>query len=357
MAEEPARDSEQRGASRRTFLASAAGITGVAVASGAWLSPAGAAPAASGPISQLLGSARPPGGYVDLSLDGAEAGSPLSAYGGDAYADVVDDAGASVVGAAATVSRKHLAGVKYEDFAITVGTGMSKGFYDWIKASFDGAPQRKNGSVVAADFDRSTRAVRDFTNALITEVGFPALDAAAKDAAKMSIKFKPETTRLKAGSGKLNPTNPKQQKPWLPSNFRLSIDGIDTTHVTKVDAFTWKQDIIESGGGDKPAATLEPAKIEIPNLKVTLSDQFAHDFWAWHEDFVIKGNNSEDQERGGSLAFLSTDQKTVLFTLTFSNLGIFKIGETPEESADGIRRTTAEMYCENVAFTYDNIGF
>lgn len=31
---------------------------------------------------------------------------------------------------------------------------------------------------------------------LISEIGFPALDASSKDAAKMSIKFSPETTRF-----------------------------------------------------------------------------------------------------------------------------------------------------------------
>lgn len=41
----------------------------------------------------------------------------------------------------------------------------------------------------------------DFVNALITQIGFPALDAAGKDAAKLTIKFSPEYTRAQAKTG------------------------------------------------------------------------------------------------------------------------------------------------------------
>ena len=39
--------------------------------------------------------------------------------------------------------------------------------------------------------------------------------------------------------------------------------------------------------------------------------------YKWHEDFVIKGNNGEDKEKGGTLEYLTADLKDVLFTLTF----------------------------------------
>jgi hypothetical protein len=54
---------------------------------------------------------------------------------------------------------------------------------------------------VVADFDLRVRQRREFTNALITEVGFPALDAASKDAAHLTVRIKPEFSRLKRGAG------------------------------------------------------------------------------------------------------------------------------------------------------------
>lgn len=64
----------------------------------------------------------------------------------------------------------------------------------------------------------------------------------------------------------------------------------------------------------------------------------------------FKGNSTEDREKGGILEFLSSDNKTVLFSLTFSNLGIFRLTRAPQDSAQSIRRVKAEMYVERIAF-------
>jgi hypothetical protein len=83
---------------------------------------------------------------------------------------------------------------------------------------------------------------------------------------------------------------------------------------------------------------------------VTLSESHADEFFNWHEDFVIKGNCTQDKERGGQLQFLASDLKPI-FTLTFSNLGIFSM--TPEKSeaaSENIKRVKVEMYCEQIKF-------
>jgi hypothetical protein len=93
-----------------------------------------------------------------------------------------------------------------------------------------------------------------FTNALITEIGFPALDAASKDAAKMTIKLSPEYTRYTVtSSGEVIPKPDSQaQKKWLSSNFRLRIDGLaaDTREVIKLEALVFKQKFVEHPIGE-----------------------------------------------------------------------------------------------------------
>ena len=120
-----------------------------------------------------------------------------SVEGGHATSDVVIEK----VGAD-HIMHKHIAGVKYEDITVNCGTGMSKGFYEWIKASFDHKLRRARTarSSPPTTTTRSSRAL-NFFNALITEIGFPALDAASKDAAKMTIKFAPEYTRMTTKTG------------------------------------------------------------------------------------------------------------------------------------------------------------
>ena len=96
----------------------------------------------------------------------------------------------------------------------------------------------------------------------------------------------------------------------------------------------------------------EPASLEVPNLVVTFSEAIADPWYKWHEDFVIKGLNGDDKEKGGSLVYLTPDMKE-LFTITFKHLGIFKLTpEKVEAGSENIRRVKAEMYCEEMTFDY-----
>jgi len=293
-------------------------------------------------------------GKFGIELDGIMAGWVANAEGGHATSDVVVEK----IGVD-HLSKKHLAGVKYEEISLGCGTGMSKGFYEWIKTAFDHNYARKNGALITADYNYNELTRLTFTNALPTEIGFPALDAGSKDAAKMSIKIKPEYTRVTSTGGKslagAFPINAATQKKWLPANFRLNIDGLPqgSSRVNKIDAIVVKQKVIENTIGQGRDYEQEPASVEIPNLVVTLAESHSQEFSAWHESFVIKGQNGQDAEKGGTLDFLTPDLQTVLFTLTFSNLGIFKLTpEKVEAGSEQIRRLKAEMYCEDIKFDY-----
>src|SRR5207237_1960428 len=114
------------------------------------------------------------------------------------------------------------------------------------------------------------------------------------------------------------------QKQSLPSTFRLKIDGLEEPgmKVNKIEAFTVKQKVTENAVGEMRDYEQEATSVEIPNLVITLAESHSKPLYDWHEDFVIKGNCQEDKEKGGHLEYLAADTKTVLFTLTFSHLGI-----------------------------------
>lgn len=295
-------------------------------------------------------------GKYGVELDGIMAGWVWSAEGGHATSDVVSEK----LGPDHVI-RKHIAGVKYEDISIQCGTGMSKGFYEWIKASFDHKYLRKDGAVIAADFNYKEHARLTFHHGLITEVGFPALDAASKDACKMTVKISPEYTRQTVSSGggpsiigKYSTDSVKQKK-WLPSNFKLDIDGMThaCSRVNKIEALTVKQKVVENPVGQFRDYQKEPAHLEVPNLVITFPESHAEEFYKWHEDFVIKGNNGDGAEKNGTLMFLqpNLDEGKPLFTINFHHLGIFKLTpEKVESGSENIRRLKAEMYCEEIEF-------
>ena len=289
-------------------------------------------------------------GKFALDLDGDFAGWIQSVEGGHASADVVvEKVGADLI------QHKHIAGVKYEDITVNCGTSMSKSFYEWIQASIDHQVKRVNtGAVITADFNMKEVGRLNFFNALITEIGFPALDASSKDAAKMTVKFAPEYTRQQAKTGGAiqSQLGKGQQKRWLPCNFRLQIEGLDDAckHVNKIEALTIKQKVVDNPVGEMRDYEKEPAHVEFPNLVITCSEAYADKLYQWHEDFVIKGNNDNSKEKTGSLTYLSSDLKD-LFTLEFFGLGIFKLTpEKVEAASETIRRVKAEIYCEQIKF-------
>ena len=285
-----------------------------------------------------------------LELNGTPMGSVESFEGGYATSDVVVEK----VGAD-RIAHKHLSGVKYEEISITCGAAMSDGFYDWLKQTLNGSFTRQNGAIVTYDFNRNEVSRLSFLNALVTEVGFPALDASSKDSATLSVKLTPSSTKIdKANSsGKANFFNQKA-KTWLPSNFRIQIDGLDCTRVNRIEAIAVTQSLVENPVGETRDYQVEPAYLVVPNLVITLADdpraQNLHD---WHESFVVNGNNGQDQEKNGTLECLSSDLKSALFTLELKQLGIFRLAPANTGAASGnISRVQAEMYCEQILFNY-----
>ena len=167
------------GTSRRGFLGRAAGaavaVAGAGVGAGAITGSAAAA-------DKRAYTA----GKFALELDGVSCGKFGGLDGGQRRLVVAEDGlGPDYY------PRKHIGGVKYEDFTLQCGAGMSKAFYNWMKDSFDKGAIRKNGSIVSADFDYKEKKSARLSNAFITEVTIPALDATAKDPAYLAVSMSP----------------------------------------------------------------------------------------------------------------------------------------------------------------------
>ncbi|MEK7863562.1 MAG: phage tail protein, partial [Chloroflexota bacterium] len=164
--------------SRRRFLGTAAGATGVALAATVWNSSKAQAAVPGEPGERTNAEVRSyVAGNFFFTLDGAGAGFLKSVDGGSVYADVVNEQ----VGTSG-FAKKHIGQPKYEDFSLQIGFSMSKAVYDWISASWKMNYMRKNGSIQASDYKGDVKATREFVDALITETRIPACDGASSTA-------------------------------------------------------------------------------------------------------------------------------------------------------------------------------
>jgi hypothetical protein len=283
-------------------------------------------------------------GYFALELDGGKSGLIKSVEGGAITGEVVQSAHGF------GLTKKHIANVKYEQFSLEAGFGEPKELLDWVSATVDGNGQRKDGSIFALDARLNEGARRNFRGGLITEITFPACDAASKEATSMNVKIAPELIESLPGSGKNNfAVSIKKQKQWLPSNFRLEIPGVDCSKVKKVDAITIKQPLLQHSVGEPRSFGKVPGTLEISNLRVTVPASYARDFVGWHNDFVINGNNDDSKEKTGTLSFLSLDRKEELVKLTFFNLGIFRVeNSSASGGSDNVATVVIDLYVERM---------
>lgn len=326
--------------SRRSFLGTAAGLTGVALATGAWR-PAGE-PRTESPIRSYSA------GHFALELDKNNEGFVRSVDGGAIRAEVIAEEPR-----ADYYVKKHIGPPKYEDFELDIDFAMSKDVYQWINGAWTGTLLRKSGAIVAADYNMNAVSRREFQDALLVETAIPACDGGSKDPSYITLRFAPELIEKKPASGKLSGITATKgaQKTWLPSNFRLDITKINTTKVSKIDAFTVKQTVTTDDVGESRDYEREPGKVEFGNLVVSVAETGAADWENWFKDFVIAGRNEDANERPATLSFLSSNLQNVLAHIHFLNMGIFRLEYAPAESnTDTIRRLKAHLYYERAEF-------
>jgi T4-like virus tail tube protein gp19 len=287
------------------------------------------------------------GGRFALDIDGFNVGFLKKFSGLAMEADIVaNDLGPD------NVQKKHVANVKWTPAKATIGIGMGKGMYDWMKAAFDKGFITKNGTFTSADFNYKAQSALTFSNALMTEVTVPKLDGSSKDAAYFDIGFEAEQVRWAKGGGedirgKIGP----KQKQWLCSNFKIEIGGLPCQRVATVDSFTWKCAVAADMLGVFCENTKHPAKVTVPDLKLSIS-YADHDAWSQAaKKWFIDGNRTEADEMTGRIVFLGPNMKEELGEITLENVGFKKFAdEDAEANSEKIKRFNVELYVEKMTF-------
>jgi hypothetical protein len=287
------------------------------------------------------------GGRFSLDVDGFNVGFLKKFSGLSMEADIVsNDLGPD------NVQKKHVANIKWTPAKATVGIGMGKGMYDWMKAAFDKGYVTKNGTFTSADFNYKAQSSQTFMNALITEVTVPKLDGSSKDAAYFDIEFDCEQVRWTKGGGedirgKIGP----KQKQWLCSNFKFELGGLPCQRVATIDSFTWKCAVAADMLGVFNENTKHPAKVTVPDLKVAIS-YADHQAWAdFAKGWFIDGRRGEEHELSGRIVFLGPDMKKELGEITLLNVGLKKFSDDDAEAnSEKIKRFNVELYVEKMEF-------
>lgn len=288
------------------------------------------------------------GGNFVFTLDDIKCGFIKKVEGGSVSAEVVKNSPGGDYW-----ERKTIGKPKYDPIKFSIGWAHTKNIFNWIKETWKHNFMRKKGTIEACNSKMEVQSILEFYEALIQEVGIPALDASSKEAAYLNLSLDPEYTRYKKGDGK-KPSSEYgkfQQKTWIPSNFRVEIAGLDCKKIRKVDALTVKSTTQRDEAGDQRDNPVIPGKLECPNVKITLSAQGADSWWNWHEEMVIKGNT--EMEKNIALVFLNQKRDKEISRVNLTNCGIFKLSASAGEAmADAVKTLDAELYAEEIDIEY-----
>lgn len=290
--------------------------------------------------------------HFALELAGvADVGTVRSIEGGGLKADVM------TYQPGATYERwRQLGKPKFEDIKLQVGTAMSQPFFEWISKFFAGTCERKNGAIVAGDFTYKERARREFTEALITELTFPKLDATDKNTVYMNVTLGVESIDYKKGDESKTLDlhgNEQAQKAWKACNFTFSLDGFEPAckRVTKVDSFTIKLPVLEYHSGGSRTTTKTPTAIDFPNLSFYLPEVDAQPLT---DHFKKRGIKGEVPGRLHGQLVTFDNAKATSFTLDLINCDILNIQPDKSDAmSEEIKQVKVEIYVEQMKFKYN----
>ncbi|HEY4178594.1 MAG TPA: phage tail protein [Kofleriaceae bacterium] len=259
-------------------------------------------------------------GHFELLIDGHSTTAYLrSVDGGSVKSSPVDGGhGADLF------HIKQAMVTEIEPITIDFGIAGAAGVLKWIQQSWRKEADRRNGQITHADFNLDAMFEHQFYDALILETSFPTLDGSLTEAAYMKVKFLPETVDLAEASGyKIGGNMPARQKSWLPSCFRLTLEGIDgLDYVNHIDGFTIKQEVKKHYAGTERFPQIVPSSVKFPPLSCTMNAAYAKDIWKWHEKVNMKGQREHKAQTTGCLEYLAPDKTTVLFRLNLDQVRI-----------------------------------
>jgi phage tail-like protein len=294
----------------------------------------------------------------DTGSSSKAVGTLQAIEGGSFKSDVVEEK----VGSDGLVM-KYSGRPKFEDVTIQVGMAMAPRFWNWIKKSFNYEAERRNGALVALDFDNNERWRRTFYDALIKEVTFPTLDGAATEPAYMQVKFSVENIVEKKGSAKYPaeqeaPQEWNKQRLWLPSMFTFKVDGLsgDKVETVKIESFTIKQEVIDCPVGGILQSAKEPGRVDFPALAVTILQRDADKWMQWWDKFVRAGKHQQSAQKNGHISFLTREAGNrgiltgqPLVTLDIFGMGILGVSPVKHDSKKAdLQKVKLDLYCETM---------
>lgn len=270
---------------------------------------------------------------------------------------------------------RHLGTREVEPIQIEFGMSGAKWALDLVD---DFIHKRKHhrlsGEIYHADANMVSQYMFTFSDAVITELTLPKLDAQGKDTLMCKIKLQPQDVTFKLGDGrKLNPDPLGRQKAWHTTNFRVTLDNVgELTYVSSVEAMTIKLGHKPMQLGNHFRPDIVPTKVDIPKLSIVQPLIRSKALIDWYDKAVanqLKSGTADPDHLGtkkgsggyetsGSIEFLDPTLKQVLYTVDMFGIGMEKFSiPKSEANASGTKNAKFDFYVTSMQVKSNGGGF
>jgi hypothetical protein len=270
-----------------------------------------------------------------LQVGGIAVASVGKHSGGEAYAEVLNEPGGLL-----PYTKKSVGPLRFADLEVQVSVDAHPSLLSWIRDAWFGKPARDRIAIETAD-GSGTRSI-ELAQARIHEVVLPELDLGSRERRYLGLRILPRGIRRTQGGAVHALQHPERD--FHAANFSVEIQGIDCSGVLSVDAVIVRAELPEDHGGRQ-------TKIVFPDLHLHVDEDKAGPFRDWFDDFVITGNNSDDQELAGAITYLDPLLIEPLAVLQLHHLGIYRVHDEPPPPS-GPRRVRVDLYCERMELTH-----
>jgi hypothetical protein len=232
--------------------------------------------------------------------------------------------------------KKQVRGATLEPLNFEVGLGSP--VQGWLKSELKGAATFNDGAVYGGFVPPQQEL--DFSRAALNTVTVPLLDVSSAAAAQLRVTITPQsvTQGVQRTSVLSISTARARAIPWSSADFRFTMGSLETRRTTRIEPFT---------------ITQAPGQPAISNLLVTFSVDAAHpatNWLAWYDDFVVKGNNGDSNEKTFALELgLGLNVAgPARMTLTGYGVGIVALRALPVPAGSSFQLLQAELYVERM---------
>lgn len=274
-----------------------------------------------------------------LIIDGVACDRVLSWEGGDIRGSVVTQALATGGPATKTVGNSAVA-----PLALQVSLPLSSQLATLINDLCSGRFTRHTVQLVDYNSTGVATAAFELSNAMLSEVTFPAFDATTSVIEPMKLVFAAEQSRPVGAPG----TTSVSLATRSVSTFQLSVDGVDASRTMRIEPITVTLHTSTESPGDARAYTTTPSSVEFSTLRITFSATSATSWNAWWTDFVLNGHAMDENEKNAAVKLIDSSGAPMNIALNFTHVGILRVSRPPATSGVATK-LDAEMYFEGLS--------